>query len=464
MDIVSNFNMSANKFLDSRKSWASLADLKANKDILMPNGFLVYCRAENEWYQLNCTDDKDTTTYTWDKFKTEGTTLTEEQVNDINDIPNINEKIKNNYFVTDLNIDRIDFIKGTVLSCYPDNAITEGEWKHGINGFINDTEMFNKLKAAGITNLCLSIRVNKDDNLNLTTELSMEEINNFVTTAQRHDFSVSFHMYDKKSHPSTTTTENLDTWFANYTNLLKTLVSVPNVNIIAISNESEYNTLQMGSRWEKLITELKEYMKENNINVILTGAEFADTVTKGTHGYMNNIDVIGINWYPSIKECIHEPYQSIASFEECKSAMETDYTLNKINDYCKQNNKYFYVTEVGCFGYPYAYIAPATLENFYKNEGFDFDNSGTLIKSDTELINKFGRSYEQQANYYGAACAVLPKYDRCIGAFLFSVSGANNIDWFYKSSQYSTTNINDSKIYNDIPYNKVKEIWGDNIE
>ena len=52
-------------------------------------------------------------------------------------------------------------------------------------------------------------------------------------------------------------------------------------------------------------------------------------------------------------------------------------------------------------------------------EGFDFDNSGTLIKSDTELINKFGRSYEQQANYYGAACAVLPKYDRCIGAFLF---------------------------------------------
>lgn len=101
MDIVSNFNMSANKFLDSRKSWASLADLKANKDILMPNGFLVYCRAENEWYQLNCTDDKDTTTYTWDKFKTEGTTLTEEQVNDINDIPNINEKIKNNYLLYD---------------------------------------------------------------------------------------------------------------------------------------------------------------------------------------------------------------------------------------------------------------------------------------------------------------------------------------------------------------------------
>ena len=72
MDIVSNFNMSANKFLDSRKSWASLADLKANKDILMPNGFLVYCRAENEWYQLNCTDESNPTTYTWSEFNNLG--------------------------------------------------------------------------------------------------------------------------------------------------------------------------------------------------------------------------------------------------------------------------------------------------------------------------------------------------------------------------------------------------------
>ena len=80
MQIVSNFNMSANKFLDNRKSWASLADLKANKDILMPNGFLVYCRAENEWYQLNCTDDKDTTTYTWDKFKSTVSTATDEEI------------------------------------------------------------------------------------------------------------------------------------------------------------------------------------------------------------------------------------------------------------------------------------------------------------------------------------------------------------------------------------------------
>ena len=46
MQIVSNFELSAKKNLDSRKDWASLADLKANTNILMPEGFLAYCKAE----------------------------------------------------------------------------------------------------------------------------------------------------------------------------------------------------------------------------------------------------------------------------------------------------------------------------------------------------------------------------------------------------------------------------------
>ena len=72
MQIVSNFNMSANKFLDNRKSWDSLVDLKANKDILMPNGFLVYCKNEDKWYKMNCTDESNPTTYTWSEFNNLG--------------------------------------------------------------------------------------------------------------------------------------------------------------------------------------------------------------------------------------------------------------------------------------------------------------------------------------------------------------------------------------------------------
>ena len=72
MQIVSNFNISANKFLDNRKSWDSLADLKANKDILMPNGFLAYCKNEDKWYKMNCTDESNPTTYTWSEFNNLG--------------------------------------------------------------------------------------------------------------------------------------------------------------------------------------------------------------------------------------------------------------------------------------------------------------------------------------------------------------------------------------------------------
>ena len=80
MQIVSNFNMSANKCLDNRKSWNSLADLKANTTLLMPNGFLAYCKAENEWYKLNCTNEKDTSTYSWEKFKVTISTATNEEI------------------------------------------------------------------------------------------------------------------------------------------------------------------------------------------------------------------------------------------------------------------------------------------------------------------------------------------------------------------------------------------------
>ena len=72
MQIVSNFELSAKKNLDSRKDWASLTDLKANTNILMPEGFLAYCKNEDKWYKMNCTDESNPTTYTWSEFNNLG--------------------------------------------------------------------------------------------------------------------------------------------------------------------------------------------------------------------------------------------------------------------------------------------------------------------------------------------------------------------------------------------------------
>ena len=65
MHIVSNLELSAKKNLDSRKDWASLTDLKANTNILMPEGFLAYCKAEKKWYIMSCTNENDPSTYSW---------------------------------------------------------------------------------------------------------------------------------------------------------------------------------------------------------------------------------------------------------------------------------------------------------------------------------------------------------------------------------------------------------------
>ena len=70
--LVDNFSLSAKKFLDNRQSWTSLDELQANTNILMPNGFLAYCKAENKWYKMNCTDESNPTTYTWSEFNNLG--------------------------------------------------------------------------------------------------------------------------------------------------------------------------------------------------------------------------------------------------------------------------------------------------------------------------------------------------------------------------------------------------------
>ena len=71
MQILDNFESSFTKYIDARQRWESLDALKANEDILMPNGFQVFCESEQEWYQLSTTDETDPTTYVWSNISIE---------------------------------------------------------------------------------------------------------------------------------------------------------------------------------------------------------------------------------------------------------------------------------------------------------------------------------------------------------------------------------------------------------
>ena len=76
MQIIDSFDLSAKKFLDTRQLWDSLADLEANVATLMPVGFLAYCKAEQQWYQLkSATDEADPTTYIWQLQQTDSVAI-----------------------------------------------------------------------------------------------------------------------------------------------------------------------------------------------------------------------------------------------------------------------------------------------------------------------------------------------------------------------------------------------------
>ena len=68
--LVDNFTLSAKKTLDTREMWDSLSSLKANTTIIMPKGFMVYCKAENKRYTMDCTDESDPGTYVWSELAT----------------------------------------------------------------------------------------------------------------------------------------------------------------------------------------------------------------------------------------------------------------------------------------------------------------------------------------------------------------------------------------------------------
>lgn len=63
--IIGAFDYSGVDYLDKRKKWNSLAELKAQNTILFPNGFECWCEKEKSWYQLSTADPSNISGYKW---------------------------------------------------------------------------------------------------------------------------------------------------------------------------------------------------------------------------------------------------------------------------------------------------------------------------------------------------------------------------------------------------------------
>ena len=75
MNIIDNMKSSMSKFIDDRQHYDSINTLRSNTTVLMPNGFRVFCEAEQKWYQMSCSNPNDPATYEWTEELTDARAL-----------------------------------------------------------------------------------------------------------------------------------------------------------------------------------------------------------------------------------------------------------------------------------------------------------------------------------------------------------------------------------------------------
>lgn len=80
INVIDSFISSMNKFLDDRMKYDSLEALQNDNETIMPKGFIVYCKKEDKWYKLSCTNENDPITYQWNEFGVGGTGLDETEL------------------------------------------------------------------------------------------------------------------------------------------------------------------------------------------------------------------------------------------------------------------------------------------------------------------------------------------------------------------------------------------------
>ena len=72
ISINSNFLLQSKLFLDSRKSFDTLADMASFLEGAIPEGFITYCVETDKYYKFNALNDVDATTGKWREFSSGG--------------------------------------------------------------------------------------------------------------------------------------------------------------------------------------------------------------------------------------------------------------------------------------------------------------------------------------------------------------------------------------------------------
>lgn len=338
-----------------------------------------------------------------------------------------------------------NFIKGISLE-FADKPIDTKEeeydfWEWSINKFMNRAdEYFSDLKRIGFTHIFIHFwfRVYYDENSNLHLRLQNEgfDFNKLFKKCNEYNLKpVIKIMLEHKNNYDTRELDNPKLYFQEYKELTKKILDYDNdnlVELITIANETELLRSNLGYRdyWKEYI----EWLRKDYPRLKISMSHFIGDINSGKCDILDLVDIIGVNYYPSIN--------SKNNYPSVNEVLKDFYTkdIYALQEYCKYNNKSFIITESGCSNWNYQYKEPEqgdSMQNYY-NTGYNMKVSG---------------------NYDTGVCIATSCLEYCDGCCILGLGG--NYDPFYETQSYQ---LDKSLKRNYENIFKISDIWGEKIK
>ena len=298
-------------------------------------------------------------------------------------------------------------------------------------------EYLSDLKEIGITHLFIHFwfRSYYDENNILRLRLQNEGFDFNLLFEKCNEYNIKpviKIMTDHKDEYDTKELNNSSIYFEDYKKLTKEILDYDKnnlVELITIANENGLTRKDLGYRefWKDYI----EWLRKDYPRLKISMSDFIGDIRTGKCDILDLLDIIGVNYYPKIN--------SKSEYPSIKEVLRDFYTddIYALQEYCKNNDKQFIITESGCSNWNYQYLEPEkgdSMQNYY-NVGYNMNVGG---------------------NYDTGICIATSCLKHCIGYSILGLGG--NYDPFYITQNFQLDKPlkrNYKNIFN------INEIWGD---
>ncbi|SFU33050.1 hypothetical protein SAMN04487886_100815 [Clostridium sp. DSM 8431] len=318
---------------------------------------------------------------------------------------------------------------------------------HGvyIDDFVKRDDIFVRWRDCGINHMFIHIKIK--DNGRVPGNLINQKLTSYdCDNSEEYYFSYLLekcHEYNIKPcikfmTDSSITIDyvknNTDRFFFQFKGIIRYLFSCDSnkyIDMITLANETNIirKFAQLKSYWKDVIDMIHTSYK----GVKVSASQFCSDISTGEYDIADLLDIVGINRYPKNKNWPDSP-----SCEEILPYMYNDADIYHVQQFCKNNNKFFMISECGVSHWGGQCREPEmgnSMTNFY-GKGYD---------------------YKMQAAYTKAAIIASKEMDYCVGHVI--ICGADYDPIFKFNYNNPITGVIADNSYG---FEAIKSVWGEN--